>query len=218
MRKSNYVFAGLLIVMCISAVSFAVPKPSPVPVAWQLDIKFQDIKRIRVNIPGVGEKTYWYMIYTITNNTGKDVVFHPEFELVTDTMQVLPAQINVAPEVFKAIKSKYTATYPWLEHPSKIIGKILQGKDNARDSVAIWPDFDPKASRFDVYIGGLSGEITAVPNPLYIKGKSDPNKVPPYFVLRKTMVIHYSLPTDPANRTRTAPKRTGQPDIEWVMR
>ncbi len=217
MSKLYYFAAGLLIVI-FSVSVFAIPKPSPVPVSWQLDIKFQDIKRIHVNIPGEGEKTFWYMIYTITNNTGQDVVFHPEFELVTNTLQVIPAEINVAPEVFKAIKEKYKATYPWLENPLKIIGKILQGKDNARDSVAIWPDFDPKASRFDIYIGGLSGEVAAVPNPLFIKGKSDPKKVPPYFVLQKTMVIHYSVPSDPANREKVGASRTGQPDIEWVMR
>ncbi len=217
MSKTHALVTCLLVAIFASSV-LAVPKPSPVPVSWQLDIKFQDIKRIRVNIPGEGEKTFWYMIYTITNNTGRDITFNPEFALVTDTFEVIPAQIHVAPEVFTAIKNKYKATYPWLENPLKIIGKILQGKDNARDSVAIWPDFDPKASRFDIYIGGLSGEIIAVPNPLFVKGKSDPKKVPPYFVLQKTMTIHYTLPTDPANRERAQAIRTGQPDIEWVMR
>ncbi len=211
-------FLICLFIAIFSVVGFAIPKPSPVPVSWQLDIKFQDVKRIRVNIPGEGEKTFWYMIYTITNNTGKDVVFHPDFELVTDTLQVIPAQIHVAPEVFSAIKAKYKATYPWLEHPLKIIGKILQGKDNARDSVAIWPDFDPKASRFDIYIGGLSGEIIAVPNPLFINNKNNSQKMPAYFVLQKTMTIHYSLPADSANREKVGASRTGQPDIEWVMR
>jgi hypothetical protein len=158
------------------------------------------------------------MIYTVTNNTGRDVGFYPEFTLVTDNLQVLPAMVNVEPEVFSAIKNEYKTTYPWLEHPSKVIGKLLQGKDNARDSVVIWPDFNEKATTIDVYIGGLAGECTSVPNPLYVEGKSDPKKVPPCFVVRKTLQIQYALPTDPANRTRVSPSRKGPSAVEWVMR
>ncbi len=213
MLKAGTVLIGCVILMSSSA-AWAVPKPSPVPMEWELGFKFQDIKRITVDIPGQGQQTYWYMIYTITNNTGKDVFYHPEISLVTNTLQVLKSQINVDPSVFRAIRKEYKTTYPWLEYPSKVIGKILQGKDNARDTVAIWPDFDKKASKFDVFVGGLSGEIMAVPNPMYKKNK----KLPKNFVLQKTLQIHYSLPTDPLNRARTSPVRSGQPAIQWVMR
>ncbi len=197
--------------------AMGIPKPSPVPVDWELDFKFQDLKRITISVKGHKPQTYWYMIYTVTNNTGRDVVFHPEFTLVTNRLQELKSMVNVDPEVFTRIQCEYKATYPWLEHPSKVIGKLLQGKDNARDSVAIWPDFDPKASGVDVFVGGLAGEIMAVPNPAYKPGKSNPEKVPPQFVLRKTLQIRYVLPNDPANRNRTSPSRSNQA-LEWVMR
>jgi len=206
------------VVMLAGGAVFGFPKPSPVPVDWELNFKFQDLKRIRVSVPGQRERIYWYMVYTVTNNSGQDVVFHPEFTLVTNTLAVLPAMVDVEPEVFSAIKREYKATYPWLEHPSKVIGKLLQGKDNARDSVAIWPDFDRKATTIDVFVGGLGGEIVAVPNPLFVGGKSNPQKVPPEFVLRKTLQIHYALPTDPASRNMTSPSRLGQNAVEWVMR
>jgi hypothetical protein len=216
MSKSVKIVVG--IIGLIGSMAFGFPKPSPVPVDWELDFKFQDLKRILMCVPGQKPQIYWYMIYTVSNNTGQDVVFHPEFTLVTNTLKVLPAMVNVEPEVFKAIKNEYKSTYPWLEHPSKVIGKILQGKDNARDSVAIWPDFDPKATSVNVFAGGLAGEIVAVPNPAFVPGKSDPKKIPPQFVLRKTLRIHYAMPSDTANRNQTTPSRAGQSAIEWVMR
>lgn len=193
------------------------PKPSPVPVEWELDFKFQNLQRVTVDVPGEGRQTYWYMVYTVTNNTGKDVIFHPEMTLVTDTLQEEHQMVEVAPEVFTKIQQQYKATYPWLEHPSKMVGKMLQGKDNARDSVAIWPDFDPKARSVTVYVGGLSGEMIAVANPAYQGGKSDPAKVPSVFVLRKTLAIEYDLPADTANRGSVTAKRTN-PELEWIMR
>jgi hypothetical protein len=215
-KKTSMLLVGMMgLAMTTMAVGF--PKPSPVLTDWELQFKFQDLKRVTICLPGEGEKTYWYMVYTVTNNTGSDVTFHPEFTIVTNTLQERKSMVDVAPEVFSKIQSEYKNTYPWLENPSKVIGKVLQGKDNARDSVAIWPDFDPKATSVDVYVGGLSGEMTSVPNPLFVKGKSDPKVVPSEFVLRKTLEIHYTLPSDPANRMSIGAKRTDQ-DIEWIMR
>jgi hypothetical protein len=216
-RKNVFISFALFLAM-FAGTSMGVPKPSPVPVDWELDIKFQDLNRITVTIPGEKPKMYWYMVYTVTNNTGQDVVFHPEFSLVTDTLEVLKAMVDVDPEVITAIKNEYKQTYPWLEHPSKVIGKLLQGKDNARDSVAVWPDFDPKARNISIFVGGLAGEIMAVPNPLFVKGKSDPLKEPKVFVLRKTLEINYSLPTDTKNRSRTLPFRITTTLFDWVMR
>jgi len=217
-RISKIIGLALATIVVGTGISFGFPKPSPVPMDWELNFKFQDLKRIKITVPGQKERTYWYMIYSVTNNTGQDVMFYPEITLVTDDLKVIPGMVDVDPEVFNAIKKQYKATYPWLEHPSKVIGKLLQGKDNTRDSVVIWPDFDVKASSIDVFVGGLSGEMLSVPNPMFVAGKSDPNKVPEVFVLRKTLVIHFALPTDPANRERINPSRKGQEPVEWVMR
>ena len=54
MFKIKMALAGLTILVC-SGLVLAIPKPSPVPVEWELQIKFQDIKRIRVEIPGEGQ-------------------------------------------------------------------------------------------------------------------------------------------------------------------
>jgi len=208
--------ALLLLVMAIPAGGY--PVPASLSPTWELNIKFQDIRRIKISLPGEPTRTYWYMIYTVTNTSERDVMFNPELTLVTDDLDVYRAQFDVPPEMFDAIKEQYKNTYPWLEHPRDMIGKVRPGKDNARDSVAIWPDFSPRTSQFDVYVSGLSGEVAAVPNPLYVAGGADPNKGPKEFVLRKTLQIKYTLPGDAASRERVMPIRSGQPAMDWVMR
>ncbi len=202
----------------------AAPTPAPISKAWQLHFKFKDPQRMIVKLPGQARaETFWYIIYTVENDTGQDVVFLPEFMLMTDTMQVQEANIGIDPAVFQTIRQQYKPTYPWLEHPTRIIGKVLQGRDNARDSIAVWADFDPRASGFTVFVGGLSGETTSVPNPLFVPGK--PGKlgkkgqaIPRRFVLRKTLMVEYCMPSEPATKSRAKPYRCGQPQIQWTMR
>jgi len=211
-------FVVLAISLATGTLGMGYPKPSAVGTAWQLQFKFQPVKRITVTLPGEGARTYWYMIYTVRNETDREVVFYPEFTLVTNRLGVMRSGMGVAPEVYKAIKKEYHNTYPWLEHPRDLVGPLARGEDNARDSVAVWPDFDRKTSSFSVFVGGLSGEAVEVPNPLYVKGKSDPKKVPDKFVLRKTLQIKYALPTDPGKRDRVEPGLGDRPALQWIMR
>ena len=123
------------------------------------------------------------------------------------------------------------------------IGKLLQGKDNARTSVIVFPDLDPKVSKFTIYVTGLSGETKTMPNPAYnpkaggsdtkkpaaekktgdgekkagaaAPGAPDDEKNPQFFVLRKTLAFQYTMPGDPATRKTATPKLDR---MTWVMR
>ncbi len=205
-----------VLVMLMSVPVLGYPKPNPVPLSWQLDFRFENIRRIDVELPGEGVQTFWYMIYTVTNNSDQDVVFHPEFTIVTDDLDVVKAGVDVPPEVYKKIRKQYENTYPWLEHPREIVGRIGQGRDNARDSVAIWCDFGALTTEFTVFVGGLSGEAVEVPNPAY-DGKKG-SQAQEYFVLRKTRRIRYTLPAAPAKRDEGSAKLSGHPAVDWVMR
>jgi hypothetical protein len=126
----------------------------------------------------------------------------------------------VHPKVFAAIKQRYAKTQPFLVSPVEAIGRLLQGRDNARTSVAVFPDLDPRVSKFTIYVGGLSGETQAIPNPKYNprltddeKGGDDAN--PKYFVLRKTLAMPYTVPGDVKTR-KTAKPVPGK--MTWVMR
>lgn len=208
-------FLAVLVFLCIFCnLTYSYPVAPVVPEAWLLDFKYRDIRKITVDIPGEGRKSFYYMVYTVTNNTGQDIYFKPEFTIVTDKFEVIPALLDVDPAVFKAIERLYKPLYPWLEHPVRIIGPILQGRDNARDSVAIWPDPGGDIKSFDVYIAGLSGEITKVKNPLYKKDSTDKSG-PEYFVLRRTLKIHYILLSDTQKNGR---REIIKKDESWVMR
>jgi hypothetical protein len=214
MRK----IATLMVLAVATTMAGAFPKPASVPMNWELQFKFQPIQRIKVAIPGQGERTFWYVVYTVTNNTGKDVVFQPEFTVVTDALKVLNANINVAPEVFKAIQKQYKQTYPFLQHPRELIGKLGQGADNAKDSIAVWPDFSGPVSSFDLYVGGLSGEAIELNNPAFVDGSEETDANPKTFVLRKTLRIKYVLPSDSVKRSQVTAGLGERPAMEWVMR
>lgn len=194
----------------------AAPKPSLVPKSWELEFDFHDPTRIAVTLPGETKPTtFWYLIYTVTNNTGREVGFYPQFALVTDTFKVVHAGDEVSPTVYDAIRKRHNKQHPFLTPPLKAGGKLLQGTDNARTSVAIFRGFDPQASQFTIFVAGLSGEIVRVPNPAFDSARPKNEKNLQFFTLRKTLAIEYDIPGDLASRKRAAPVRAAR---RWVMR
>lgn len=162
-------------------VALAAPEPAIVPVSWELEFKHGNLERLFVTIDGK-QKTFWYMRYTVINNTGKDILFTPSFELVGDTGSTSAAFKNVPNEVFTKLKETYKNTM--LESPTGILGRLLQGADNAKDGVIIFTDVDAQARDFKLFIGGLSGETAEVANP--VTGKP--------VILQKTLELDYNIP------------------------
>ena len=78
--------------------------------------------------------------------------------------------------------------------------------DNAKDIAIIWPDFDPSAKGFKLFISGLSNETAVVKHPI-IKDKD--------VYLRKTLELDYILRSDPALRSSV---KLNYRDKRWVMR
>ena len=202
------------------------PEPSPRPISWELDFKFLDPQRIEVQLPGTtAPEVYWYMVYTVTNRSERSQRFFPTFQLVTEDLRVVDTDMGVSMLVFDAIKERYRKTHQYLVPPTKAIGELLSGDDNARESVAIWRQADLSVNEFRVYVAGLSGETRFVPNPVYDPAKPEVQvdqrtgreRVvnPKHFTLRKTLEIRYNLPGSPEERLRAEPERVG---IGWLMR
>jgi hypothetical protein len=184
------------------------PTPSVVPVTWELDFKYQDPQPIAVTLPDGSKKTFWYMLYTVANRTGADRTFIPDFTLYTDTGRIYRSGVAVPAVVFDAIQKN--VNNPLLVDQTSITGKILQGEDNAKDGVAIWPDIDPEARAFDSFIGGLSGEEAKIALPA-----SQPGAASTKVILRKALRLQYAMPSEPAARAANPPKLV---DKSWVMR
>ena len=243
-RLAIYGLVGIALLARAAWTAAEEPKPSPTPISWELTFKPAPLTRIQVDT-GKGPETYWYMIYTIINDTGQDVDFFPEVVRVSELDGAAPqasadaksdkgpgmivdaALVGAHPKVFESIKKLYGKTQPFLVSPVDAIKKLLQGKDNALTSVVIFSDLDPRVTKFTIYFGGLSGEKTSIPNPKY-----DPRRAaakdttpdakaaadkdnPQYFVLRKTLAMPYALPGDAKSR-RSATPAAGA--INWVMR
>ena len=209
---------GGVFISAIEAGSY--PKPSIVPTSWQLEFEYQSPRCITLRLPGESKaRTYWYMLYTVINRTGADRIFVPEFILYTDTGKVYRAGKHVPSEVFHAIQSRHNN--PLLMSMAGITGPLLQGEDNAKDGVAIWPDIDPKARAFDIFIAGLSGERVEiklpVPTKVTVIGKDGKpiEKVTNTAILSKTLHLQYRLPGEPAGRANLVLKPIKK---EWVMR
>lgn len=220
---------ALLAIPGLITVAPAAPVPSIAPKSWQLEFEFEDPRRLVVQVPGETKpRVYWYMLYTVTNNGNRDVQFMPRFEIVTDGLQVLETDTGADPAVFNAIKKIHTKDRPFLLEPLEVMGKLLQGADNAKDSVAIWQDFSGNTRQFTIFASGLSGETVIMPNPTYDSAKPEyvikdlpggaKTKVminPKRFVLYKTLSISYGLPGDDEARKTSQPIRQ---NVEWLMR
>lgn len=214
--RNRYLTFAIICVLAIQSVSLAYPKPSLVhdKGEWTLDVRYSQPQQISVKVPSdpAGkEKRFWYIILTVTNNTGQDAPFYPSFYLVTDTFKVIPAEKRMRKVVFDQIKLINHARYPFLESLDFVGNKVLQGKDNERDIAVIWPDFDPKAKNVDMFFAGLSNEIALIDHPINRNAKGEPAKV----YLAKALQLKYSIGGD--ERLRAYAKLQAK-SRHWVMR
>ncbi|MHC4688747.1 MAG: hypothetical protein ACYS5F_03765 [Planctomycetota bacterium] len=177
-----------------------------------MEAEFQHLQQISVKLVNQEKpRRYWYMILKIMNNTGRDVDYYPECELMTDTFQITPAGKNVPFAVFERIKERYSGQYPFLEYVDKTSDKVLQGDDNSKDIVIIWEDFDNKAKAVSLFIAGLSNESVCINHPTL----KDENGEPVMVYLRKTLELDYNVSGAPELREKAKVSYKGK---NWVMR
>ncbi|MBI1369297.1 MAG: hypothetical protein GC162_11675 [Planctomycetes bacterium] len=205
-------FSSMLVVLTVvaaAALSFVpafaeAPEPDVVPSSWELGFKYHTPAVISVRLPGEDKpRLYWYMTYTVTNGTGEDQLFVPDAVLLTDAGDLMQANRSVPPTVFKAIKSHLDN--PLLESPTQIIGKLLQGPDNAKDGVFIWELPNHDVDHLTFFIGGLSGETHEVKD----EATGDVH------LLRKTLMVEYQSPGDESHAEIKPFIKKGQ---DWVVR
>jgi hypothetical protein len=192
---------------------------------WLLDITYEPPMPIVVAGADGEKEVYWYVIYTITNNTKADRNFVPSFILFSDTGAVREAGVH--PTVFAAIKKLRGGKYPTLENACQMVSikapadqpmpnaQIKMGADNARTGVAIFAPLDRNTVKFNIFIQGLSGE--------YIERPDRPAKIEPGHLaegdkvtrLYKTLALSYDLPGDKWWLNMDTPVFTGK---KWTWR
>ena len=174
------------------------PEPSPYPISWELAFKHGGPKRVVVTLPGVGNRAFWYLTYSVTNTSDQEQTFLPEFVMVTKDGREHPSDKNVPYKVFEAVKRREGKKF--LEPASRVAGTLRVGEDQARDGVAIWPEPMAEMGSFSIFVSGLSGETVTLK---MVDGK--PVKVKPermsqelkgvakedVIILRKTLQLNY---------------------------
>ena len=187
------------------------PEPSIYPIAWQLDFKHSIPKRIVVDVPGQKTPTaYWYVTYTVTNNSKAEQDFLPDFQMVTQDGKIHPADKGIPLPVFDAIRKREANDL--LLSAARIAGPLHQGEDQAKDGVAIWEEPLARMGDFTIYVGGLSGEYTRVKD---TDGKTLNDADGKPVLLRKTLELNYVIWGDEIkpglDEVHDKPER-------WVMR
>jgi hypothetical protein len=179
------------------------PKPSPYPKSWELAFEHSIPKRVVVqtaasNVP----QAFWYMTYTVTNNTDKEQLFLPALELLTEDGRIIRNDFKIPRSVFEAIKKREGDRF--LQPAALVGGELRLGPDQAKDGVAIWPEPAPEMGRFSIFVSGLSGETASVKGP---DGKD--------VVLRKTLQLNYLIRGDDVY---PGEDEVNENPSEWVMR
>ena len=128
-------------------------------------------------------------------------MFYPSFDMLTAAGNVVRSDNNISPKVFEAIKNKEHIKF--LQDANSIGGELLQGEDQSRDGVAIWPEPASRMGSFTIFATGFWGEAATVK----VGDKET--------IVHKTLQNTYHLDADAADAD------TGQVkllDSEYVMR
>ena len=209
-------FSVTLTVILLSAVGETAPEPSVVtkPGQWTVDVEFTHPRQIvsKVLVDGkLKPKSFWYVILTVTNDTGRDVGFYPQCELMTDTFEITPAGQTVPGWVFEQIRNRHRVRYPFLESLEQTSNKLLQGEDHSRDIAIIWPYFDDKANAVKIFISGLSNETAALKHPTAKTEQAEPVML----YLCKTLELDYDVK---GQATAAGEIKLQYRRKQWVMR
>lgn len=201
--RGLYHHAAVALLMSLAVVCAVVggyPKPAPVPFRWELEFEPGEL---RLYIDPTTTDPFWYFTYTITNRTGKDQLWAPSFVLYSDAGDLLQSGRDVPTRITEELMAMLGNRL--LEDQNSIIGDILQGRENAREGLVIWPARNLKVNEISMFIAGLSGETARVKNPI------NDHEV----ILRKTLERDYLLAGDALARGGKAVDFVEQ---QWIMR
>ncbi len=179
-RRAVLAFLALAVAFAIVAqpTVMAAPEPEPIPRRWQLRVEPGDLRIATVETAS-GPRAYLYMTFKVINASGEDRDFAPSFELATDTGTIRRSGRDVPREVTETLLSKIGS--PLVTDETGVQGRLLQGPENAREALVIWPADDLQASEYNVYLIGFSGETKAISRP--DTGQS--------VILRKTLMLRH---------------------------
>jgi len=113
-----------------------------------------------VEVPGQGPMLYYYLTYTVTNNTDEPVLFAPSFELSTDAGGTVVAGQGVPAAATRELLERLAN--PLLLDQVDMIGLLRRGEAHAREGLVVWPASNVEADEVRIYMAGFSGETARI--------------------------------------------------------
>ena len=160
-------------------------------------------KRIVVNVPGKNNpQAYWYLTYTVTNNTGLERMFLPVFEMVSDDGKITRSDKNVPTVVVEAIRQSEGNKF--LKSSLDVAGEFRLGLDESKFGAAVWPEPLLQMGRFSILVGGINSEYAKATGP---DGKE--------ITLRKTLELNFLVRGDDVY---PGEDEVNHKALEWIMR
>lgn len=207
----SILIAALACAMFTAGARADYPQPSVYPIAWEFDFQHSQPKRVVVNVPGsLVPMAYWYVTYTVTNNTDQERPFLPSFEMLTNDGKTISSDKNIPLKVFETIKAREGNRF--LEHANTIGGTLRLGEDQAREGVAIWKEPMPEMGSFSIFVSGLSGETVFLKDD---QGNEIKNPAGRPTILRKTLQLNYFVRGD---EVYPGEDEVNENPERWVMR
>jgi hypothetical protein len=195
--------AALTVAMLSAAVALAAPLPDPVPRKWEFRFEPGPLRVAVVDTEEAGPQAFYYMTYYVENNTGTDRYFAPRFELATDEGDLLRSGRGVPREAVEQIMGMLRNDL--LLDEIRVQGPLLQGDENAREGLVVWPCEDYSIDEVTVFAAGFSGENALVRRP--DNGET--------VLLRKSKMLRHAVPGDLNVGSDDPLARTLE---RWIMR
>lgn len=211
MTLKNLLISAVVLAAATLTVAFTgglAPEPSAVAKRWQLQVEFGPL-RVYSTTTDSGPRTFYYQTYKAVNRSGQDVIFAPSFDLVDNEGTVQHSGRGVPDDVTKAIIARLRN--PLMQDQITIMGTILQGEENAKEGLAVWPCENFRPGSLTVYAAGFSGETALVKAP----GLKDEKGKDVFITLRKTRQLTFANPGDLLNRGDNPIELSG---ARWIMR
>jgi hypothetical protein len=143
----------------------------------------------------------------VSNSTGQDLLLAPAFDLATEAGEMLRSGRDVPADVTRQILEQLNN--PYLQDQISILGMLLQGEENARDGLVIWPADNLQPGELIVFATGFSGETKTVD----VKDAKSGEMTKA--TLRKTMMLRYQVPGE-LRQVGSTPFPVAEQ--RWIMR
>lgn len=195
--------AAIALGLASAFASAEAPQPSVYPVSWKLDFEHGTPKRMVVKTPAdSAAHAYWYMTFSATNNTGKEMLFLPVFEMLQENGKVVRSDKLIPQAVIDQVRKQEGNKF--IEGGMQVSGEIRLGADQTKYGVAVWPETVLEMGKFSIFVGGLSGEYKSV--------KTDGKET----ILRRSLQLNYWIKGDDAypGEDEVTPEKAEV----WVMR